>query len=284
MKSNAVPIKALTIYNNALSLSYNGEINRAVHEYKKAIDAYPLFLEAYNNIGEIYSRTGMSDQAKLSFQKALEIDKNHKILLNLGIEYYNTQDYKNALNYFFESITIKPKFIDGNLYSGLAYFNLKDFRSAEKFFKKVLCLEQKHLKANYLLSIINYDKKDYITTLNYLNNIKNITSDKPFLNKFYGFCFYHLGRYNEAVEYLTIAIETNPKYIIFKDYLKKLTYANKLKEIGDVDGQILEMEEKMMKNSSTIKDYTHLSMLYVFKGEYKKAEDLLLSKKNHTIY
>jgi len=35
------------------------------------------------------------------------------------------------------------------------------------------------------------------------------------------------------------------------------------------------MEEKMMDSKPSLREYTHLSMLYIFKGEYQKAESLL---------
>ena len=109
-----------------------------------------------------------------------------------------------------------------------------------------------------------------------------IADDKVFLNKYYGFCLYHLGRYPEAIEHLQIALESSPRYTKFKKYLKRLTYENKMKEIGDIDARIEEMEEMMIKESPSLTDHTSLGMLYIFKGEFKKAEDLLVSyKKNY---
>ena len=48
-----------------------------------------------------------------------------------------------------------------------------------------------------------------------------------------------------------------------------------MKEIGDIKLKIKDLEKKMMKGDSSIGDYTHLSMLYIFNGENKKAEQLL---------
>ena len=58
-----------------------------------------------------------------------------------------------------------------------------------------------------------------------------------------------------------------------------MTYENKVKEIGDIKGKIKELETKMMKGDSSIGDYTHLSMLYIFNGENQKAENLLIPLK-----
>jgi tetratricopeptide (TPR) repeat protein len=279
MTISTVPIEVMNIYNKALDYSTRGDLNTAINEYKRALNIYPNFIEAYNNIGEIYSRTGKNEMAISMYEKALRIDRNHRLLLNLGVEYYNHMDYKTALNYFQESLSRKPDFLEGNFYTGMASFNLKDQRMAENYFKNVVQIDNKHLKSNYLLSYIYYDWKEYQKTILHLNNIKDIADDKVFLNKYFGFCYYHLGKYNDALSHLTLAVELSPNYLKFKDYLEKLTFENKLKEIGDIDAKISEMEKMMMDKKPQLREMTKLSLLYTYKGEYKKAEDILTSYK-----
>jgi len=275
----SVPTEAVNVYNNALNFSNDGDFMTALIEYRKAIKIYPRFIEAYNNIGEIYSRQGNRNLAITTYLQALDIERNYRVLLNLGVEYYNNREYRTALNFFEESLAKNENFNEGNFYTGITYFNLEDYKSAEKYFSRVVQSDKKHLKANYLLAYIYYEWKDYARTLQCLDCIKDIADDKAFLNKYYGFCYYHLGMFDKAVKYLQTALESSPKYAQFKNYLKKVTYENKLKEIGDVKKKIAEMEDKMMKQKPTLREYTHLSMLYIFQGEYKKAETLLTSYK-----
>lgn len=272
----AVPTEVVAIYNKALDLSNKGDLDSAIKEYRKAITMFPSFIEAYNNIGEIYSRMGNRDLAISSYKEALNIKRNYRVLLNLGVEYYNNNDHKTAIKYFFESLSLKSDFLEGNFYSGMAFFNMKDYANAEKYFSNVIRLDNRHVKTNYLLAFIYYEWKKYYDTLRCLDNIKDFADDKVFLNKYYGFCYYHLGRFDDALKYLSTALELNPKYDKYKDYLKGLTYESKMKEIGDIDKKIQEMEKTIMKDRPSLSEYTHLSMLYIFKGEYKKAENLLL--------
>lgn len=280
MMAQAVPQEVVSVYNKALMLSSRGDYTQALNEYERAISMYPAFIQAYNNIGEIYSRMGNSELAISSYMKALKIDRNNRVLLNLGVEYYNRREYKASLRYFLDSLAQDPAFLEGNFYTGMAYFNLKDLKVAEGYFAKVVKLEARHEKANYLLSYIYYEWKEYARAMACLENIRAIATDKVFFNKYYGFCCYHLGRYDEAVEYLTTALEANPGYGKFKKYLKGLTYEKKVKELGDIDAKIREMEQQLMGDRKSIQEYTRLSMLYIFKGEYKKAEKLLLSVKH----
>ncbi len=277
MMSHSVPKEAIAVYNKALKLSNSGDFDTALEEYRKALQLYPSFIEAYNNMGEIYSHLGESEQALSAYNNALKIERNYRVLLNIGVEHFNSEKYTEAISFFKESVSLKSDFLEGNYYTGLAFYNQKDYREAEKYLSAVIEIDPQHLKANYVLSHIYYENKEYGKTLECLDRIKNTADDKSFFNRYYGFCCYYLGRYDEAVTYLTNALKARPEYKKFKKYLEGLTYKKRLKEIGDLDTAIQEMEESIMDKEPDFKDATRLSMLYIFKGENSKAEELLLS-------
>jgi len=283
MNTNAMPAEAITIYNSALEKTNRGDLPTAISEYQKAIRMYPYFIEAYNNMGEIYSIMGKSELAINTYNRALNIEKNYKVLLNLGVEYYNSGNYNSALTYFLDSIKRKPDFLEGNYYTGLSFYNLRKYIKAEKYLENVIRIDRMHIKANYMLSHIYYEKKEYARALKCLDTIWDIADDKTFINKYYGFCCYHVGRYKEAVKYLKEAVASHPEYQKFRSYLESLTYENKIKEVGDVDAAIKSIEAIMMKEPLKMKDVTRLSMLYIFKGENLKAEQLVTEYKKHML-
>ncbi len=279
MITNAVPREAVLIYNSALELSGRGDLDSALEEYHRAIAVYPEFVAAYNNIGEIFTRKGESEKAITAYLEALKIEKHYRVLLNLGVEHFNRKNYTEALKYFSESLSREPQFIEGNFYTGYIYYNQNDFKKAEVYFLKTIEADVRHLKANLLLAHVYYEWKEYHKTIECLDRVKDIADDKSFVNRFYGFCYFYLGRYDDAVKYLTEALESRPEYARFKKYLKKLTYENKLKEIGNLEENIKELEDEIANREPGVVDLTKLSMLYIFKGEYLKAETLLQSYK-----
>jgi len=279
MKTSSVPREAINIYNHDLELSNKGDLDSAITEYRKAINIYPSFVEAYNNIGEIYSRLGRKESAISIYLDAMNIEKHYRVLLNLGVEYYHNKDFPAALRFFKEALAAKPDFIEGNFYTGMVYYDQKDYPAAKDFFTRVIMSDRKHLKANYLLSYIHYEWKEYEKTIEYLDIIRDIADNPSFINKYYGFCYYYLGDYRKAVNFLSTALEASPKYSQFKDYLVSLTYENKLKEIGDIDQAISGLENKMLTSQLEFKEATRLGMLYIFKGKNDKAEKLLMSLK-----
>ncbi len=276
MNSNSVPHEAVKIYNRALEMSNKGDFESAISEYRKAIEIHPVFVEAYNNIGEIYSQMGNTRSAIDTYRKALKIRKDQKVLLNIGVEYYNRKDYKEAIEYFLDSVNIERNFLAGNFYTALTYYNLENLKKSEKYFKNVIRIDKKHVQSNYLLSTIYYEGKDYKNAALCLENIMDIYEDKIFINKYYGFCCYFLGRYEESVTYLTEALKKQPNYRKYKKFLDGLTYEKKLKEIDDIDKEIEDLERMITFEKSNIKEFTKLSMLYIFKGHNSKAEKLLL--------
>ena len=159
------------------------------------------------------------------------------------------------------------------------HYSQENYKKAEKFLLEVVAVDQRHLKANYLLSHIYYEWKQYRKAIECLDRIKDLAEDKSFINRYYGFCYFYLGMYDHAVRYLTDALECRPEYARFKKYLEKLTYENKMKEIGDLEEAITDLEQDMAAREPQVIDLTKLSMLYIFKGEYKKAEKLIQSYK-----
>ncbi len=275
MNTNSLPTEAISIYNKALENSNRGNYSVALSEYKQAIQMYPYFMEAYNNMGELYSIMGENELAISIYNKALNIEKNHKILLNLGVEYYNTGNYETALTYFMDSVHVNSEFIEGHYYTGLASYNLKDYQTAEKHLQDVVKTDRKHQKANYMLSHIYYEWKEYSKVIDCLEMIWDSFEDKSFLNKYYGFCCYHIGRFDDAIKYLNDALTALPGYSKYKDYLDKMNYKSKVAEIGDIDRAIQELEKCMMSETPKLRDITKLSMLYIFKGNSRKAEEIV---------
>jgi len=118
MNTSSIPAEAVTIYNKALERSNRGDLGSALQEYQNAIKMYPYFIEAYNNMGELYSIMGQREMAISTYNQALDIEKNYKVLLNLGVEYYNSGNYHKALVYFLDSVKQKGDFMETNYYTG----------------------------------------------------------------------------------------------------------------------------------------------------------------------
>ncbi len=275
MKTVSVPAEAVNIYNRALEMSNKGDFATALTEYKRACELHPQFIEAFNNIGEIHASMGNSDLALKAYNDALKIGKNYRVLLNIGVECFNSGNHNDALGYFLDSVTLRPDFLESNYYAGLVYHARKEYDDAVKYFENVLEIDAQHYRANYLMAHICYDTGEYKKAIAHLDRISPLAEDRAFIDKFYGFCHYYLGDYKKAVKFLSEALSNQPGYSEFKSYLEGLTYENRMKEIGDIDKAIKDLEKSLKKEDETLSKVSRLSMLYIFKGENRKAEKLL---------
>lgn len=277
MKNSSIPKEAVNLYNVACELAAKGNLSGAIQEYRRAIRIYPDFIQARSNIGELYSMMGDSSRAVAAYQDALNFSRDYRLLFNIGIEHYKAGRKDEALSYFTESVEQNPDFREGNYYAGLILYKRKEYGAAELCLSRVLKSDPNNFKTNYMLSYIYYERKQYHKVVECLDRMKDTADDKVFLCKYYGFCYYYIGDYKLAADYLTVTLEAQPEYEKFRDYLKSLTYENKMQEIGDIDGAIKQLEARMMEQ--TLSEASELSMLYIFKGENQKAEQVLLSYK-----
>lgn len=92
-----------SIYNNmgVLMDTYYNNTQEALHYYKKALEINPKHAFTYNNIAQIYFKTGDWDDAEFFAQKALEINpKIYQAATLLAIIYSCMGDDENEAKYF----------------------------------------------------------------------------------------------------------------------------------------------------------------------------------------
>lgn len=77
--------------------------------FSKAIEIYPPFDQAHNNLGVVLLELGDADAGKKAFQKALEInDKFATAYVNLARIAMRTSDYSGASELLTKSLSIEP--------------------------------------------------------------------------------------------------------------------------------------------------------------------------------
>ncbi|MDY6843815.1 MAG: tetratricopeptide repeat protein, partial [Thermodesulfobacteriota bacterium] len=125
---------ARVYYNEANEYQAHGEFDKAIEYYKKAILENRNFVEAYNNLGNIYlNHKDFFDEAHALYQKALEINPNHgRSHNNMGTLYAKTGQLDLAISAF-----KKATEIDDSLVS--PYYNLACVYAQQN--KEILALE-----------------------------------------------------------------------------------------------------------------------------------------------
>ncbi len=82
---------------------------KAIQEFKKAIELQPGYADAYHNLANTYMQTGDIQSAIANYEKAIEYNPNlWQSYLNLGYIYYQEKDFAKAKEYLSRAYNINP--------------------------------------------------------------------------------------------------------------------------------------------------------------------------------
>ncbi|MBP2680216.1 MAG: Type phosphodiesterase / nucleotide pyrophosphatase [Candidatus Krumholzibacteriota bacterium] len=130
-------------YNN-LGQRYQeqGEYEKAIEQFTKALAINPNFPSALNNIGVCYGRVKRYDLAEASFRKALSLKKNDVYAMNnLAILFLETGKLEDAARFGEMAVQTEPNYANGHLTLGSVYATAGNLDRAEREFMKVLELD-----------------------------------------------------------------------------------------------------------------------------------------------
>src|SRR5689334_13691858 len=114
----------------------DGNYNEAISELSLAVSLDSKLSEAHNLLGVAYDKKGFSDRAKDSFERAVKIDQDADTLNNLGFSFYQSGNYRAAVDRLKRAAKLAPtdERILNNL--GLAYCRLGKIDEAYKAFAR----------------------------------------------------------------------------------------------------------------------------------------------------
>ncbi|MCG2686023.1 tetratricopeptide repeat protein, partial [Candidatus Parcubacteria bacterium] len=114
-----------------------GDFEKAIEEFKRAIELNPNYAGAYHNLANTYRQLGKTDWAIENYQKAAELNPNlwqsHQ---NLAVSYFDRGQLDLAEENMKKAIEVNPE--NANLYLnlGIIYLRMEDGPRAEEAFQK----------------------------------------------------------------------------------------------------------------------------------------------------
>lgn len=203
-----------------------GEI--AIPNFEKSIALKPDFYRAYNNLGISYQNLGQLDEAKESYEKAIELVEEadvtyYKAHMNLGNVYRDMGQYEKSAAIFENRIEMQPDDADIHYNLGFTYRKMSEYELAINSYEKTIELDY------------NYDKA--------FNNL--------------GVVYYHMGNYDKALELYEKAFEINPGNEIARSNIADIYV-----ELGEYDKAIAIFEGMTEENPANIEARYSLAMAY----------------------
>ena len=151
-----VPKPALVHYENAVEQSKKNDHSGAIEELKLAIQEYPSFSAAFNELGVEYLKVNQLEKADEAFQEALKINPDAvSSLTNRGITNVMMKRYGEAVPILRKSLQKNKQSAVAHYFLGQALANLGLFDDAEKELLAALELGKEEMKeAHRILAII----------------------------------------------------------------------------------------------------------------------------------
>ena len=255
--------------------------NKAIDEYKLAMDADPSseFLTA--GLAELYVKTGRIRDAVLEAQDIIKRDPNnleaHKLLGRIYLRSLgdmpggNSSDnvLKLAIEQYEQIVKIEPDNVDDHLLLGRLYRLNNDLQKAESELKTAIKLDPNSEEAVTTLAMLYTDEGDTTHALQVLKSVPDASRSA----KLYG----ALGTAYEQRKDYKDAIEAFRKAVMLdRDNLDAIRgLAENLMNDGQYDAALEQYKVIVDSNPEDAQTYVRMSEIYRHEGKYDDALESL---------
>ena len=256
--------------------------NKAMEEYRLAIDADPSSEFLTSGLAELYVKTGRIRDAVIQAQDILKRDPNnleaHKLLgriylRSLGDMPGNGSGSENvlklAIEQYEEIVKIEPNSIDDHLLLGRLYRLNNDLQKAESELKIAVKLDPDSEEAVTTLALLYTDEGDTAHALQVLSAVPD-TGRSAKLYAALGATYEQRKDYKNAIDAFRHAIQLDRDNL---DAIRGL--AENLLNDGQIDAALDQYKVIADANPEDAQTYLRISEIYRRQGKYDQALDSL---------
>ena len=130
------------LHNLGQRYQHQGEFQKAIEQYKKAIAMRPTFYNAYNNLATCYGELKMYPEAIAALEKCISLKPDdYYAMSNLAVVMIQTGKMDDALRYAEQAVRTEPAYVNGHVTYGTVLAMSKRYDEAEKQFNEALRLD-----------------------------------------------------------------------------------------------------------------------------------------------
>ncbi len=183
------------------------EWENAIPLLTQIIDKDSSLHEAFQSRGQCYYNTNDYKLAINDFNAAYELNKNYKLQYNLGVLSIKNENYSNAINYFEEYENFDSTNPDIWVQKALCYNTLKDFQSALFYYEKAVDSFPDSIALIKNMGVCHFQLSNYNSAINLLNSyVDTVINDKSSFEMM-AYSYYQLGMYEKANKYYNHLID-----------------------------------------------------------------------------
>lgn len=191
----------------------------SIGHLKDAIGIYPEYADAHSELGRIYSRNGMMQQAMEEDMAALRLDPDNAIANNnVGGVYYKLKRYRQAMPYFVKSMQHNSAARVQYMNLARCYKQLQVYDSAVLNFRIALSQEPGDADANREIGIVFFAQKQYDSAVLHLRKAGFGAGDIG-AHQALGIAYMNIGQYDSAEVHFKMVLAVKPDYSVAINYL-----------------------------------------------------------------
>jgi tetratricopeptide (TPR) repeat protein len=228
-----------------------GKLDEAVEVLTKLIKLDPTYHKAYFARGTALTSMQKHTEALADFERSLtqkDIDLNSSVYNKSGLAKLSLRQFRDAIEYFDQSIELKNDFPDPYNNKGLVFLEMKSYDSAIIMFTKAIELNPQFFEAYNNRGNAYVGLKLYNEALNDYSKALELRPNQPTILKNIAVIHYYLKNYPQAIEVYTQILSITPQapnilndrgitYYLMQDYEKAYTDMVKARQMGVVTNQ-----------------------------------------------
>ena len=259
-----------------ITYSENGDQDRAIAEFSRAIALKPDFAYAYYNRGFTHEVKGEYDRAIVDYTKAIELKPNFvEAYNNRGAAYGNRGNYDRAIRDFNKATELKPNDVNAYNNRGAAYRKKGNYDRAIEDYNTAIKLNSSDANAYYNRGILCYERGSYDCAIEDFGKAIELNLNDVNAYNYRGAAYCNIGELDHAIENFNKAIELNLNDSNAYNN-RGVAYYKK----GDYDCAIRDFNKAIELNSSDANAYYNRGEAWLYLGEWNKARADLTTARN----
>src|SRR6476646_5475091 len=206
----------------APAAAHGGEIE-ILRSFARRID--PSDAGAYNNLGVLYFRKGLTDEAIVAFSRALALDERMGVARrNLEIAYGESGITERRLEELEERLRANPDDLEALVQAGIAEKTAGRLDRAHTLFHRAIELDPDSSVLLFLLAETLYHRGLHEEAMRSVRRSIELNPENPDALYLIGFILGDLGRAEEAADASRRAVQLNPTLVRAQANLSLETY------------------------------------------------------------
>jgi len=211
-----------------MAIAYNqgGYLNEAVHHYRQAIESDSSYVDAYTNLGKVYSDTEAYEESAEAYEKVLTLsppeDQLPRIHLNLGVAYMGLERIDDAITEWKRAAALAPDYMDAYMNLGTAYQNKDIPDSTRAVWERALAVGGQSVVPRVALARLSFAEGRLDDALRYYGEILDLGARDPRISAEIALVHERREEFDQAIDNYEQALELAPDNAQLKAALSRV--------------------------------------------------------------